>query len=439
MNLLVFTHYYDLDGVIGSVRWTNFISRLSKEHCIYVVTHSDSVGTEEVNVYKKSENITVLEVDNENRYIKYSKKRHADDSAHSSTASTQVSPRLSLKKQLKTRARNFVTMYFANARAKEIYRLVSRELKKENVKLDYVLSTSRPFINALSAAQFAKKFRLKWIMDQRDLPYSDGADKNTIQMYNREITRFDKYVTAYTIVSYGMADGLIEFCDFDDAQKKKVFVVHNGFSQKDKVVAPREEENTSGLTFAYAGDLYAGKRDATMLFDAISRLVAEGKAEKSDFVINYAGKASDSLQKVAEKFQLTQCIKDNGVVPRKKALQMQYNADMLLLLTWNTVMDRGILTGKIYEYMLMDKPIVCLTCGDVPDGEATETIEQLRLGIAVEQTSYEAGVLRLKDYLFEQLERKRKGEPLAHDPDREGVAEFDHDNLVMKLKNIMGI
>ena len=102
-------------------------------------------------------------------------------------------------------------------------------------------------------------------------------------------------------------------------------------------------------------------------------------------------------------------------------------------------MDRGILTGKIYEYMLMDKPIVCITCGDVPDGEATETIQQLRLGIAVEQTTYEEGVLQLKNYLYEQLERKRSGAPLLHNPDRKGVAEFDHDNLVVKLKNIMGI
>lgn len=116
---------------------------------------------------------------------------------------------------------------------------------------------------------------------------------------------------------------------------------------------------------------------------------------------------------------------------------MQSQADILLLLTWNTTMSRGILTGKLYEYMLAEKPILCITCGNVPYGEATETIQHLRLGFAIEEVSSEEQIEKLENWLLQQLKLKQQKMPLLFDPDKQGIAEFDHDKLVKKLTQIM--
>ena len=116
---------------------------------------------------------------------------------------------------------------------------------------------------------------------------------------------------------------------------------------------------------------------------------------------------------------------------------MQNSADILLLPTWNTQRDQGILTGKIYEYMLAEKPILCITTGEIPNGEATQTINELNLGIAVETCNYEAGIEKLKDYLLMQLENKKQAKELFFNPNKKGVERFDHDNLVEELKNIL--
>ena len=34
MNILIVSHFYEIDGVMGSVRWTSFAHRLAKENNI---------------------------------------------------------------------------------------------------------------------------------------------------------------------------------------------------------------------------------------------------------------------------------------------------------------------------------------------------------------------------------------------------------------------
>lgn len=74
-NLLIITHFFEKDGIMGSVRWTNFAHRLSNNYNVTVLTHSDNVGYKEFKV-SQSKNIKVIEVDNLSAYVKNSQKRH---------------------------------------------------------------------------------------------------------------------------------------------------------------------------------------------------------------------------------------------------------------------------------------------------------------------------------------------------------------------------
>ena len=275
-------------------------------------------------------------------------------------------------------------------------------------------------------------------MDEEDLPFSDGASSDSISVFRKEFNKFDKYATNYSIVSYGMRDGLINALKFDSEHAKKIHVIHNGFSQEDKPPMICSHIPNK-LDIAYVGDLYAGKRDATMLFKAIRGLIDNGLAQSSDFLIDYAGDSCDSLYENAKPYELQDIIYSHGRIARKDAITMQASADILLLLTWNTKMDRGILTGKLYEYMLIEKPIICITSGEIPQGEATETINELALGFAGEYVSLTEDSLRLEKYLEIQLKRKLNNQKLLFEPNLKGVNEFDYDNLVIKLQKIMGI
>ena len=128
---------------------------------------------------------------------------------------------------------------------------------------------------------------------------------------------------------------------------------------------------------------------------------------------------------------------DHGFVSHAESIRIQHEADLLLLLTWNTEMDRGILPGKFYEYMMAEKPIICITCGSVTNGEAEKMVNDMNLGIAVNQINYNSDINRLADYLTVQLNNKREENELVFTPNKEMVSEFDYDNLTQKLNGII--
>lgn len=430
MNYLIITHYYEEDGVIGSVRWTNFAHRFAKEDKVFVVTHQSGDKKET----KTNDNIDVFYIDNECAYRKRGQKRSASKEVIQK-ATVQPKKRNKIKELL----RSFLYHLSMKSTAQKNAKIIYKQLKAQGAKIDYIFSTSRPFINGYTAYYLSKKLKAKWLLDQRDLPYSDGASKAEIAGYKHAIRKMDKRVTVYTLVSKGMCEGLIEFADFNEKQSKKVHVLNNGYTRTDELFGI-EKDNPRQLVFSYVGDLYEGRREADLLFDALYRLKEEGFLDaEQDVKIEYAGNNSQSLYDAAQSRGLQDIIVDHGRVPHKQAMELLYKSDILLLLTWNTEMDRGILPGKFYEYMLASKPILCITVGNVPGGEAEGMVEDMQLGIAVNTIEAEKHINRLADYLKMQIERVREQKPVLYEPIVELKEEFDYDNLFLKLKRIINI
>ena len=69
-----------------------------------------------------------------------------------------------------------------------------------------------------------------------------------------------------------------------------------------------------------------------------------------------------------------------GHVSREKALQAQRNADLLLLLESSNEESRGVLTGKIFEYIASGRPIICI--GSRLDFEIGQTLFKTGSGIS---------------------------------------------------------
>ena len=432
MNILIVTHFYEIDGVMGSVRWTSFAHRLAKKHNVYVVTHHHNVDQKKEAC--KENDVEVIYIDNECNYVKSANDRKKNVApVQSSVVTTAVKKKRNALKEI---IRSVLYMLSMQHTARKNAKAVCRSLKEKNVKIDYVISTSRPFINCFTAEHIAKEHNAKWLLDQRDLPYSDGASNIEIASYKFVLRRMDKWVSKYTLVSKGMADSFIEFCKFGKRQKEKTVVLNNGYDTSHKTEFVCDGESKT-LSIAYAGDLYEGKRDATILFDALRKVVKDDRFHVSDVKIDYAGNSSNSLYMQAEKYGLEETVYDRGRVPHKEAIKMQQEADLLLLLTWNTHMDRGILPGKLYEYMMAQKPIVCITSGEILGGEAEGMVKQMNLGVAVNYVQYTEGVKALSEYISQQLLNKRQGKPLVFAPDTDKVQEFDYDNLLHKLESIM--
>lgn len=65
------------------------------------------------------------------------------------------------------------------------------------------------------------------------------------------------------------------------------------------------------------------------------------------------------MQRQAAACGMGDLVEDHGLVSREESIALQRGADVLLMASWHKAAQRGILTGKLFEYMMMEKPIVC--------------------------------------------------------------------------------
>ena len=67
---------------------------------------------------------------------------------------------------------------------------------------------------------------------------------------------------------------------------------------------------------------------------------------------------------------------------------MQKNASALLLLTWNETSYKGVIPGKLFEYMaIKNVPIIALVTGDVADSEVAMMIRTCGAGYVAEEAN----------------------------------------------------
>jgi hypothetical protein len=138
---------------------------------------------------------------------------------------------------------------------------------------------------------------------------------------------------------------------------KKVHTIINGFD-------PDLQNPGAGVSdkfmIVYTGVLYQGKRDPEPLFQAISELIKSGKVCSSDVKIQFYGTDDEWLINDIKKYKLENVIKVCGSISREESILEQRKAQVLLLLTWNHPAEKGVYTGKLFDYLAARRPILAL-------------------------------------------------------------------------------
>lgn len=219
-----------------------------------------------------------------------------------------------------------------------------------------------------------------WIADFRDpVVRSTRTDTPARRALAATLTRNADCVLA---VSDGTAENLYL------PSARRVEVLENGFD--DPVVGRRPDgplRRTDVFSLVYTGTLYADsdcRQDMSPLFQSLQRLIDRGAIEERDVLVEYAGISSHLFAKMAARFPRIP-IKDHGLVTRADALSLQRSASALVVCTWNTSMQRGVLTGKLFEYMQQYAPIIGLCWGDISHSDLRRIIEECRVGVCHEQ------------------------------------------------------
>ena len=212
-------------------------------------------------------------------------------------------------------------------------------------------------------------------------------------------------------------------------------IASNGFDPQDaddlKLVAPTGSSNKI-LRFVYTGAMYGGKRDMRPFFQAAAKVFTDSDYESDQVIFEYAGSEGAIFCSQAQEFGLKDRVVDHGRLSRSEALALQKQSDVCLLATWNSASEQGVLTGKVFEYFLLRKPIVAVVGGNLGQSEISEVIKTIGAGHCVESAVPET-FTELETWLENALDEKRAtGVLLSRYND--GVNEFDLKDLAVRIR-----
>ncbi|MDD2476667.1 MAG: hypothetical protein PHI32_12245 [Dysgonamonadaceae bacterium] len=430
MKILIISILFQPDNSIGAVRPTNFAQWLAEfGHEVDVITtnqESPKLNKNNLRIYFVANSKIV------SRFLHNTLNKIAANKNTSALKNNIKNNKLKSRSPLKgirTLILNLLQSYDWKNQC-----LKSFSEKAQEGEYDIVFSSYGPIGSYwLGRSLYKRKIAKYWVSDLRDLMVMGALPSWLKKFYTYFQKQTLREATAITVVSFG-ADKILsdQYCN-NDKHKKKINVIHNGYEVNP--ISFSLEKSDYVLRICYTGALYSGQRDMSLLFETISELINDGKIETEKIEVHYAGRESAELLSQAAPYSLN-CIVDHGFIPREDALALQYSSDILLVLSWNTQKDQGILPGKFYEYLAARKPIISIISGDLPNAELSSMVRDISLGIACEYASKQNDIELLKKYILKCYQCRINGEKIPLDPNKEMVEEYRYDNLTRKLEEL---
>ena len=247
----------------------------------------------------------------------------------------------------------------------------SRLFKTEDI--DAMISSSSPATAHLIAEQLKAKHKIPWVADLRDLwtqnhnyPYSLLRRIRERRLELKTLKKADALMT----VSKPLADEL------KTMHHKEVYTITSGYDP-DKM-SKGNVDLTHKFTVTYTGQIYA-RQDSSKLLVALKDLISHGAIDERDVEIRFYGPENELLQEQIERYGLLDSVKQNGMIPREASFERQRESQVLLLLNWEDPREKGVYTGKIFEYLAAQRPI--LATGGFGDDVVKELLDETRSGV----------------------------------------------------------
>ncbi len=273
------------------------------------------------------------------------------------------------------------------------YALKKAEELIREFNIETVVTTSPPHSTQLIGLSLKKRHNIRWIADLRD-PWTDiyyyHQFKHTALA--RSIDRnYERQVIEQADVIVSVSEDVKRI--FAEKSRMpiaaKTVVIPNGYDEEDFRLKDIPTETRKIIT--YTGTI-SEAYDVDKLLDALVRLDEKLKVE---LLIRFVGKIPTTVE---QRFRDTGLdIELAGYVDHHKSIEYLLRSDMLLLVIPKVENNKGILTGKFFEYMASQKPILAI--GPV-DGDLAKIILDTNCGRMFDYTD-SAGMIRFIQNIFD--------------------------------------
>jgi glycosyltransferase involved in cell wall biosynthesis len=243
-----------------------------------------------------------------------------------------------------------------------------------------VITTSPPQSAHLIGLRLARR-GVPWIAEFRDgWRFEPARDDWPLAAQRALDDRLERAVVrradALVAVTAPIAD------DLKQRYGRRVELITNGFDPDDPDVAAGEDGaeallDADRFSIVHTGSMGFTGATARPLVEALRQLRAESPELAARLEVVFAGLVSTDEAELLESPELAGIVRCVGSLDRSSVLRLQRDADVLLVVTEGS-RRRSVATGKLFEYLTADRPILVL--GE--DTEAARIVATTQRGAA---------------------------------------------------------
>lgn len=415
MKVLILTYYFPPSGGSGVQRWLKFVKYLPSfkiEPVVYTVENPNYPIIDNSLEKDIPKGITILKqpIFEPNNFFK---------KKNESAGFLNPNPSFIGKIMQYIRANYFIPdarKYWIKPSVKYLSKYLS-----EN-KIDVIITTGPPHSAHLIGLALKEKLGIKWIADFRDpwtdidyfhqLPLTNKAKKTHFKLEKKVLTKADKII----VVGKTMQENYLKF-------NKETHVITNGF---DTFKTNKSISLDSKFSLLHIGMLN-NDRNHAILWSALSELIKENNDFANDLEIKLIGKVCAEAIDAITNNDLSNYLNQIDYVKHQEVINHQKSAQVLLLLINNVPSAKGIITGKIFEYLQAKRPILAIA---PIYGDLNEIIKKTNSGFVIDFKNKQ----QLKETILSLYKDFKKGNLIV---DSKNVEQYHRKELTKKLVELI--
>ncbi|WP_395056278.1 glycosyltransferase family 4 protein [Flavobacterium sp.] len=289
-------------------------------------------------------------------------------------------------------------------------------------KIDTIITSGPPHSLHLIGLKLKQSLDVKWFADFRDpwttigyhsaLKLSSFAEKKHKDLERKVLNTADTIiVTSKTTKT-----------EFHAITNKQIEVITNGYDVENISKQVLDEK----FTLAHIGS-FLSDRNPMILWESLSELVTENEKFATLFQLKLIGKVSQEILDTIDGFNLNYYLNNLGYVSHKEAVEHQKKSQILLLIEIDSPETKSIIPGKLFEYMVSERPIIAIG----PKGsDFAEIITNTNTGVFFTYDEKEKLKKQILSYFELYLTQKLTVSPV-------GLQEYSRKNLTEKLAKLI--
>lgn len=222
-------------------------------------------------------------------------------------------------------------------------------------QIETIVTSGPPHSLHLIGLELKQQLGVEWIADFRDPWTTIGYHKELMLSRSSAQKHKDMERNVLEAASKIIVTSPTTKKEFGQITSKPIAVITNGYDVENKVKELLDEK----FTLAHIGS-FLSERNPRILWKALKELKKEITGFADDFQLKLIGKVSQDVLTSIKEFKLDNQLLNLGYLTHLQAVTEQQKSQVLLLIEINSDETRGIIPGKLFEYLVSDRPIIAV-------------------------------------------------------------------------------